>query len=185
MVSLLPQPCYLPAAHSAHWSGGWVDPAVGLDVLEKRQMCCHCWNWNCRSFSLQHNNYTDWAIPAPKSQSTICHIMQQEDVLELLREAVKKSYLWMQIQMSRKCRQLHYLHQPHNLQTAQNLYEITVQGYIHFVSNSLWVKSKVWIHVLEKSVTHYTLLLTEAPCHCHPQCITILHSLHLVCALIQ
>jgi hypothetical protein len=178
MVSLLPQPCYLPAAPSAHSSGGWVDPAVGLDVLEKRQMCCHYCNWNCRSFSLQLNDYTDWAIPAPKSQSTICHIMQQ-DVLRLLRQAVKISYLCMQMQLSRKCRQ------PHNLQTAQKLYELTIQGYAYFVSNSLWVKSQVWIHVLEKSVTQYTLLLTEAPCHSHPQCITTLHSLHLACALVH
>jgi competence CoiA-like predicted nuclease len=160
----MPQPCYLPAAPNTTSTGGWVDPAIGLDAVEKRQLCCHFCNWNCRSLSLQLNNYDDWATPAPKSQSTICHIMQQADVLELLRQAVKISHLCMQMQLSRKCRQLHYLDQPHNLQTAQKLYELTIQGYIYFVSNSLWVKSQVWISVLEKSVTHNTLLLTEAPC---------------------
>jgi hypothetical protein len=153
----MPQLCHLLAAVSANSAGGWVDPAVGLDVLEKRQMC---WNWNCRSFSLQFNNYTDWSVPAPKSQSTICHIMQQKDVLKLLRQAAKISYLCMQMQLSWKRRQVHYLDQPHNLQRAQELYELTIQGYIYFVSNSLWVKSQVFIRVLKKSVTHYTLLLT-------------------------
>jgi len=98
---------------------------------------------NCRSCRLQLNNYTDWAIPAPKSQSKIFHIMQQEEVLELLRQAVKISYLYMQMQKSRNCRQLHYLDQPHNLQMAQKLYELTIQCYIYFISNSSWVKSHV------------------------------------------
>ena len=141
----------------------------------------HCCNWNCRSCSLQLNNYTDWARLAPKSHSTICHIMQQEEVLELLRQAVKISNLYMQMQLSRKCRQLHYLDQPHNLQTAHKLYELTIQGHTHFIWNSSWVKSHVWICVLEKSVTHYILSLNQAPCHPHPQCITMLHSLHIAC----
>jgi len=63
--------------------------------------------------------------------------MQQKDVLELLRQAVKISYLCMQMQLGRKCRQLHYLYQPHNLQRAQKLYELTIQGYMYFVANSL------------------------------------------------
>jgi hypothetical protein len=59
--------------------------------------------------------------------------MQQEEVLELLRQAVKISNLYMQMQLSRKCRQLHYLDQPHNLQTAHKLYELTIQGHTHFI----------------------------------------------------
>jgi len=34
------------SARRPHWIGDWVYPRAGLDVLEKRNISCHCWASN-------------------------------------------------------------------------------------------------------------------------------------------
>jgi hypothetical protein len=48
---------------STHWIGGWVDPRVGLDAVEKRKIL-HCRESNP---GRPDRRCTDRAIPTPKT----------------------------------------------------------------------------------------------------------------------
>jgi hypothetical protein len=59
-----------------HWIGGWVDPRVGLDDLEKRKF------WPYRESNSDRSvvqpvasRYTDCGIPAPVRREVLCNII--------------------------------------------------------------------------------------------------------------
>jgi hypothetical protein len=64
-VSFMPWSLY-PRKEPRYPLGGWVGPRTGLNILEKRKICCPSQHLNPRSFSLYPSYYTDYAIPAPK-----------------------------------------------------------------------------------------------------------------------
>lgn len=51
---------------STHWIGGWMAHIAGLDILETRKVCCHCWDSNPRLSNPHPSHYTNNPVPALK-----------------------------------------------------------------------------------------------------------------------
>jgi hypothetical protein len=67
VASFTALPCYpWETAPGTHWTGGWMGPRAGVDIMEKRRVSFPYWESDSGSLVVQTSAklFTDWAVQA-------------------------------------------------------------------------------------------------------------------------